>query len=287
MSKRQRPLIGVFDSGIGGLTVLESLCEALPEADYLYFGDNANLPYGTKSPTQVKQLSVKAAKWFKTKKVDALVVACNTASSLALPEMRQKLGSTPVFGVVEPAADEALRSARSRHVRKILILATSGTVRSQAYLECLRQKNRGKQKITALEVIQKPCPLLVPLIEEGIVRGSLLRGALRHYLKPLGSTLESGGVVILGCTHYPWIEKEILSALGGLTKSGQWITVSSGFSLSNRLKNKRKLWANRDLTSERGRNQTFIQFKFSDPEALPQFAKAHLSALFSSLVLEF
>ena len=221
--------IGVFDSGIGGITVLSALREALPEAEYIYLGDTANLPYGTKSPAQVVKLSLACVHFLRERKVDAVVVACNTASSLALGEMKEALYPIPVYGVVEPGVRAVLgelkTAATDSELLPIVILATRATVKSQAYGSALREVLDAQTR----PVFEQACPLLVPMIEEGWIDHPVLHQTIGHYVQPYGSKYPIG-IALLGCTHYPWIQKAVEAALPG------WKVVNSARAVSEALK---------------------------------------------------
>ncbi|HEV2618460.1 MAG TPA: glutamate racemase [Acidobacteriaceae bacterium] len=186
------PTIGVFDSGFGGLTVLRKLLPLIPRAHYIYLGDTARLPYGSKSQTTIARFAVESARFLESRGAEHLVIACNTATALALPEIASAV-RVPVTGVIAPVADVT----RDQHPgADTLILATSATVESHAYrLLC---EERG------LRPTEKACPLLVPLIEEGWVDHPVTRDVLRIYLREALAVC-SPQVVILGCTHYPLI----------------------------------------------------------------------------------
>ncbi len=182
--------IGVFDSGVGGLTVLEALRRHLPGEDFLYLGDTARLPYGSKSPATVRRYAVNAAGHLIERGVKLLVVACNTASSYALEELRAT-APVPVVGVVEPGA----RAALITHPSRVGVIGTEGTVRSEAYQNVLRDLAPN----VAVQAVA--CPLFVPLAEEGWGDHPVTDEVAEHYLQPL---LEWGAqALILGCTHYP------------------------------------------------------------------------------------
>ena len=156
------PRIGVFDSGVGGITVLEALRRVCRGAEFVYLGDTANVPYGSRSPEQIRSLSVDAARQLLPRHIDALVVACNTASSWALEAIRDTVGADiPVLGVVEPGARSAL-AARSEADSPNLLLATRATVRSGSYRKALRELEPGSESF----LMERACPLLVPMIEE-------------------------------------------------------------------------------------------------------------------------
>ncbi len=188
----RRPPIGVFDSGFGGLTVLKALLEVVPDADYIYFGDTARLPYGSKSRETVAHYAVAAAHFLENHGADMLVIACNTATALAFDDLTTT-SRLPVVGVIEPGVDRA--SAASRQ-RKVVVVATEATVSSHAYLQALEARG-----IAARE---KACPLLVPLVEEGWVDHPVTELVAHIYLEEaFRNEFEHADVLLLGCTHYP------------------------------------------------------------------------------------
>ena len=196
----QRP-IGIFDSGVGGLTVLKALSERLPGEKYLYLGDTARLPYGSKSAATVRRYALNATAHLIARGIKLLVVACNTASSEALDEVAAA-SPVPVVGVVEPGA----RAAAACHARRIGVIGTEGTVRSEAYQRALA-KLAPEADVRAL-----PCPLFVPLAEEGWGDHPVTDQIARHYLEPL---LDWGiEALILGCTHYPLLEPSLRRVAG-------------------------------------------------------------------------
>ena len=200
------PRIGIFDSGVGGLTVQRALLEALPGADTLYLGDTARVPYGTKSAETVTQYSLRNGRFLLGQGIDLLVVACNTASAVALPALRAAL-PVPVFGVVEPGARAAAAASRGGRVG---VIGTPGTVASGAYQAALRAARPG------LEVSSLACPLFVPLAEEGWTdpADEVVRGVVRRYLAPLRA--EGIDTLVLGCTHYPLLTAAIAAELPGV-----------------------------------------------------------------------
>lgn len=198
----ERP-IGIFDSGMGGLTVLRALSERLPNEHFLYLGDTARLPYGTKSAETVSRYAVQAASALADRDVKMLVIACNTASAYALDAVRQAFAPMPVAGVIEPGAQAAVAAAPEG---PIAVIATEGTVRGGAYLRAIRAR------APEIAVIQQPCPLFVPLAEEGLVAGEIAEAAARHYLAPLRR--RAPGCLVLGCTHFPALKGVIADAIG-------------------------------------------------------------------------
>lgn len=194
MSNR-RPCIGVFDSGFGGLTVLKELIGLIPEADYLYFGDTARLPYGSKSTETVARYAVGAAHYLESHGAEMLVIACNTATALALDQITT-CAHVPVIGVVQPGTECAASVTKSR---KVAVVATEATVSSHAYFRAL--KARG------VDAKEKACPLLVPLVEEGWIDHPITEQVARIYLDDaFGDGFEFADVLLLGCTHYPLIK---------------------------------------------------------------------------------
>ena len=193
--------VGVFDSGVGGLTVLRAIKEKFPNLDLYYLGDTARVPYGSKSPETVVRYSLDCAEFLSERSVDVLVVACNTASSYALDVLRNTL-PIPVVGVVEPGVKRALSVTKGR----VGVIGTSATIRSGAYQRKLRD--------AGVEVLSRACPLFVPLVEEGLVEGDIAERVVKLYLEEF----REGKVdtLILGCTHYPLLKDTIQKFLGNV-----------------------------------------------------------------------
>jgi glutamate racemase len=211
---REAP-IGVFDSGVGGLTVLKALAAELPHEHFVYLGDTARLPYGTKSPETVARYALQAAEALSEYGVKCLVIACNTASSVGLPAIRAHIRGVPIIGVIEPGAEAACATSKSGH---IAVIATEGTVRGGAYQEAiLRLRGRAR-------VIAQPTQLFVALAEEGLHQGPIADSIARHYLDPLfhasagsRSSLDPSSTpdtLVLGCTHFPMLAGAIRAAIG-------------------------------------------------------------------------
>jgi glutamate racemase len=191
--------IGVFDSGVGGLTVVEALRQRLPHESILYLGDTARLPYGSKSPATVARYTERNVAFLVERGVKAVVVACNTASALALPELRLPV---PTWGVIEPGAERAAAASRGR----VGVIATAATVRSDAYALALHRLR------PALEIISQPCPLFVPLVEEGWHDDPVTEQVAARYLEPLLDRRID--TLVLGCTHYPLL-RQVLARVAG------------------------------------------------------------------------
>ncbi len=194
--------IGIFDSGVGGLTVFKEVLRQLPGEEYLYLGDTGRVPYGTKSPRTVLRYALEAAAFLHARQVKALVVACNTASAVALEAIEEQF-KVPVIGVIEPGARKAVGVTRNR---RIGVIGTEGTVKSGAYTRAIHRLDPG------VEVIAAACPLFVPLAEEGWADHAVARLAAAEYLAPL----QQAGIdtLVLGCTHYPLLKQTLRAVLG-------------------------------------------------------------------------
>ncbi len=203
--------IGIFDSGVGGLTVYRALHERLPTERYVYLGDTARVPYGTKSLSTVERYAVENARFLEARGIKILVVACNTASALALPAVRRSV-SVPVVGMIEPGARAVVRAAAGESVgaasgaSRVGVVATESTVKSGAYSKAILELAPG------LEVFERACPLFVALAEEGWADSDVARAVAEEYLSELRG--KRPGAVVLGCTHYPILRRVIQEALG-------------------------------------------------------------------------
>lgn len=190
--------IGVFDSGVGGLTVLKALREALPQENLVYLGDTARLPYGTKSPDSISRYACQATAQLQRSDIKLLVVACNTASAVALDALREQMHPLPVIGVVEPGATAAVEARPGgRH----LVLATEATVRLGAYRKAILARDPGA------EISELACELLVALAEEGWNDGAIAESIVRRYLDEVDAASRHPDSVILGCTHFPLLRR--------------------------------------------------------------------------------
>ena len=194
--------IGVFDSGIGGLTVVDALAKRLPEETIVYVGDTARVPYGNKSKNRIQQYAQEITSWLSKEDCKIIIVACNTASALALKHL-ESIFPMPIIGVIESGVNKGIQMCQNN---RIAILGTAATIRSNVYVE----------KINAVKpeafVISQACPLFVPLAEEGLIEGKIPNQIADHYL----AGIKKGGIdtVILGCTHYPLLKKTINKSLG-------------------------------------------------------------------------
>lgn len=199
--EKEKP-IGVFDSGIGGLTVVRQLLNTLPNENIIYFGDTARVPYGSKSNETIIEYSIQNAQFLMRKNVKAIVVACNTASSVALPALRQKF-QIPIIGMIEPGAKMSIESTRNN---KIGVIGTRTTINSNAYSKAIKKLN------PQINVVEKACPLFVPLVEEGWLNHKVTYEIAEEYLKELNEY--DIDTLVLGCTHYPILSKVIREVIG-------------------------------------------------------------------------
>lgn len=199
--------IGIFDSGVGGLTVLKAIHARLPHEHLLYLGDTARLPYGTKGAETVSRYAVQAAAHLVERGIKMLVVACNTASAVAMPALQREFAPLPVIGVVEAGAEAAVRASTSGH---IAVLATESTVRGGAYVRAIHARRSDAR------VFSQACSLFVALAEEGWTQGALVELVAREYLHPLLDEKKRDGLdtLVLGCTHFPLLKQAIAHVAG-------------------------------------------------------------------------
>ncbi|MCL2062878.1 MAG: glutamate racemase [Candidatus Cloacimonetes bacterium] len=245
--------IGIFDSGVGGLTVFKEIRQSFLNEDIVYFGDTARVPYGTKSRETVIEYSKQNARFLINKNVKVIVVACNTSSAFALTDL-QKITKIPVIGVIKAGAETAIKSTKNG---KIGIIGTVGTVKSHAYKKTIEEiDKKSSEKIKNLEIIEKACPLFVPLAEEGWHDHHITKQVAEIYLKEI---LEAGiDTLVLGCTHYP-ILKEIIRDVCG--ESIQLI--DSAQAVTNELK---KIIKTEETMGKDGDNNYHNDFFVSDYE---------------------
>ncbi len=197
--------IGVFDSGVGGLTVLKAIRAALPHENFVYLGDTARLPYGTKSPASIERYAMQATAKLLEHDIKLLVVACNTASAVALPALQAQMAPIPVLGVVEPGATAAVAA---RPGGSHLVMATEATVRLQAYSKAISSRDPQAR------VREQSCELLVALAEEGWTNGGIAESIVRRYLDEAETDDFKAESIILGCTHFPLLRDVIAAAVG-------------------------------------------------------------------------
>jgi glutamate racemase len=284
--------IGVFDSGIGGITVLAELVRQFGSAEYVYLGDTAHVPYGPKSPEQIQKLSTDCAQVLKKQGIQALVVACNTASSWALDAIKSVMDPIPVFGVVSPGVeaaldalsqfknqeDKGLRSEGEVQPHPILVLATRATVRSQAYGSVLRKiLNPFHDPLVSQQfpIHEQPCPLLAPMIEEGWIDHPILHATLQEYVKEYVNQYPQG-VALLGCTHYPWIHAAFEKALPG------WKVVNSAQAVAH------SLMANPLFQGLKPHSQSpKVEWIFTDHQLVPVFVREWMKTTLHTQISEY
>ena len=202
MESRKTAPVGVFDSGVGGLTVAREISRQLPKENIVYFGDTARVPYGSKSQNTIIRFSEQIIRFLKTKQVKAIVIACNTASALALDAVRDEF-DIPIMGVVIPGARAAVEATKNR---KVGVVGTDATVQSGMYTKVIREMAPD------ITVIGKACPLFVPLVEEGFKEHVVTQEIIEYYLESMKHT--DIDAMILGCTHYPLIRSKIREYMG-------------------------------------------------------------------------
>lgn len=206
MQKNNLP-IGVFDSGIGGLTVLKALTKTLPHESFLYLGDTARLPYGIKGADTIIRYAHQAAHALINKGIKMLVIACNTASAYALADLQMSFPDLPIIGVIEPGAKAASHATKNK---EIIVLATEATIKNAAYTEAIHKINPN------IKVLSRACSMFVPLAEEGWLTGHIAEAITREYIEPL--LVEQKGItpdcIVLGCTHFPALLDTIKQVVG-------------------------------------------------------------------------
>jgi len=191
-------MIGVFDSGVGGLTIVKEIFKYLPDCQITYFGDTARLPYGTKGADFVKKYSGKITEWLLKKNAKIIVIACNTSSAWAADSLKKRFKNTPIFEMIAPAVAEALTTTKNK---KIGIIGTPGTIKSNTY------QNKLLKADNSLQIFSQACPLFVPLVEEGLIDDKITVEVIKRYLEPLKN--KGIDTLILGCTHYPLLKSII------------------------------------------------------------------------------
>ncbi|MBU1112492.1 MAG: glutamate racemase [Candidatus Omnitrophica bacterium] len=248
----KRP-IGIFDSGVGGLTVLRQVEKLLPKEDIIYFGDTARVPYGNKSRDTIIKFTTQSILFLLRKKVKMIIIACNTSSSLALDSLKIAF-SLPIIGVIESGVRKALESSTNN---KIAVIGTKSTILSRSYQKEIRKVNKN------VKVYVQSCPLFVPLAEEGLLRGKIVEATIKMYLKKIKD--KKPGAVILGCTHYPLLKKPIADYLAGvdIIDSAQQVALQA-----------KALLQNKSLLSQRGGNKEF--YVSDEPAGFIKLAKLFL-----------
>ena len=207
--------IGVFDSGIGGLTVVRALMERLPLENIVYFGDTARVPYGNKSRATIENFTQQIVQFLLQQDVKALVIACNTIAAVAADKVEQMAGNMPVINVIDAGADAALKATRTGHIG---VIATSTTVNSNAYARAIHAQSPQAR------VVSQACPILVPLVEEGWLDNEITRLTCKEYLKTV--LVENVDTLVLGCTHYPLLKPLIAEEAPGVTLVDSAITTA-------------------------------------------------------------
>lgn len=213
--------IGVFDSGVGGLTCIPHLFEELPDERVIYFGDTARTPYGSKAVSTIKHFSTQIADFLVSNDVKMLVIACNTITCICIDELRERFPDIPIVGIVDPAAKKVSEICNNKN--SVGIIATKATIESGIYQELIKNYNKS------INVSVLPTPMFVPLIEEGIIDGDVMETMIKHYMDDFIKE-KNIDTLILGCTHYPIIKKVI-------NKLYPWITIiNPSYEITNKVK---------------------------------------------------
>ena len=200
-------MIGIFDSGVGGLTVVKEIFKNLPEYQIIYFGDTARLPYGTKGADFVKKYSEKITEWLLKKRAKVIIIACHTISAWAADYLESKFPNTPIFDMINSSAEEIVSATKNK---KIGIIGTPGTIKSRAWEKKLKKIDK------TLKVYTQSCPLFVPMVEMGFTKGKVTEEIAKEYLKKIKSNKVD--VLVLACTHYPLFKKVIKKVMGPKVK---------------------------------------------------------------------
>lgn len=245
MNKKDRP-IGVFDSGIGGLTVLKEITKEMPNESTIYLGDTARVPYGIRSPETVTRYSLENTRFLSSKDIKLLVVACNTASSVSLESIKKSI-SVPVVGVIEPGAKAAVRTTKNKRVG---VIGTEATIKSSSYAKLIKSLDKD------IEVFHLPCPLFVPIVEEGWIDGEIAIMIAEKYLKDMKDKYID--TLVLGCTHYPLLKGVISKVMGDKVA-----LIDSAVEVAKEI---RKLLEASDLRNERHENGEMEFYVTDSPE---------------------
>lgn len=257
--------IGIFDSGIGGLTVAKAVMEALPNEDIIYFGDTARVPYGIKSEETVRQYALQITEFLLQKGVKMILIACNTVSASAKNEILELAGSIPVLDVITSGTEAALEYGASK---KVGVIGTLATVNSGAYVHAISEKNESTS------VVQKACPLLVPLAEEGWTENEIAVKTLQEYLSVFsGEDIEA---LILGCTHYPLFKRVI----PGVLEDSSVAIIDSADSIARSVE--RYLTENNLLNSSGGKFECFVSDR---PQRFRELAERFLGRYVSDTAI--
>ena len=238
-------MIGIFDSGVGGLTVVKEILKELPDYQIIYFGDTARLPYGTKGANFVKKYSAKITEWLLNKNAKIIIIACNTSSSWASEYLKQKFENIKIFEMIDPVISEILLSTKNK---RIGIIGTPGTIKSESYKKKLLAQD------PSLKIFSQACPLLVPLVEEGLINDKITSEIIKKYITFLKE--EKIDVLVLGCTHYPLLKNAIEKEVGFSVK-----VINPAESLAKEIKKYLKQNVEIEKEIKKGNNHEFF---FSD-----------------------
>lgn len=261
-------MIGIFDSGVGGLTVVREIIKDLPKHQLIYFGDTARLPYGTKGADFVKKYSSKITRWLLDNGAQIIIVACNTSSAWASSSLKEKFKKVPIFEMITPAVEQAVETTKNK---KIGIIGTPGTVKSKIYEKKLLKADKS------IKVYSVACPLLVSLVEEGMVTGKITEEIIKNYIQPI----EKKGIdtLILGCTHYPLLKETIEKVIDKRIK-----VINPAKKLSEDVKN---FLINNPKIEDKIKKGDNNQFFFSDnPYNLAKISKLCLGRNIKAVIID-
>ncbi|MDD3064894.1 MAG: glutamate racemase [Endomicrobiaceae bacterium] len=216
----RKSAIGIFDSGLGGLTVMSAVTKLLPKENIIYFGDTAHVPYGSKSNKVVTGFALAISKFLVKHDVKLIIVACNTASAFSLADLKKKI-KVPVIGVITAGSAMAVKNTKNK---RVAVIGTEGTIKSGAYLKEIKKQNKS------VKVFSQACPLFVPLVEEGWFDAKITKDIIKEYLTEI--LKKKTDTIILGCTHYPLLKKSIQKVIGGNVE-----IIDSAIAIANEVKN--------------------------------------------------
>jgi len=265
MDKNNRP-IGIFDSGLGGLTVFREVMNQMPNESLVYFGDTARVPYGSKSKETILHYTRQILSFLDTQDVKAIVVACNTVSAYALEEVRNEV-KVPIIGVVKPGAFVAANATKNQ---KIGVIGTEGTVKSGLYVKMIQEKNPNVQ------VFQKPCPLFVPLVEEGLWKDPITSLVVERYLNEMKAA--DVDTLIMGCTHYPLLKDTIQETMGNQVR-----LINPAYETSVQLQ---RMLTEANLIHRKDTTALYHFYVSDDPEKFKGFAEQVLQMKADQMLVE-
>ena len=259
----KRP-IGIFDSGLGGLTVVKSFQKLLPNESIVYFGDTARVPYGIKSKNLVLQYSIKITKFLIKQNAKLIIVACNTATAMALNELREKFIDVPIIGVIDPGVKKAVSITKTNNIG---VIGTIATINSKAYYQSIKTLNSN------IKIYSKACPLFVPFVEEGLLKGKAISEVVKYYLNDFEHKVDT---LILGCTHYPLLKE----AISNVTKD--IVLIDSAYVVANSAKD---ILSKHKLLNEKNNQGLLLCYVTDLPMKFDELGNIFLGSKINSVTL--